>query len=228
MKTGKFEHVARGNRQMGYKSVAVLLALVLLMGTVVGGTLAWLLDQTDPVTNTFTAGNIDIDLTETEKDYKIIPGGNDDKNPTVVVNKGSEACWLFVQVKEVNNSITGSEKKYVTYGIADGWTQLGTTENGISVYYREQAALTGDSDSKQSYAVLEDNKVSYSRELTKTEIDELYVKDSNGNVTMEIDTSKQPQIVFKAFAVQKDAASDAESAWGEIADSEKLSATSNP
>ena len=226
MKTGKFEHVARGNRQMGYKSVAVLLALVLLMGTVVGGTLAWLLDQTDPVTNTFTAGNIDIDLTETEKDYKIIPGGNDDKNPTVVVKKGSEACWLFVQVKEVNNSISG--KKYVTFDIADGWHQLGTTENGISVYYREQAALTGDSDSEQSYAVLKDNEVTYSDELTKTEIDELYVKDGDGNVTMGIDTSKQPKIVFKAFAVQKNAAANALIAWGEIAASEKLSASSNP
>ena len=52
------------------------LALVLVVAVAsVGGTLAWLKASTDPVTNTFTVGDINIDLTETTgNNYKIIPG----------------------------------------------------------------------------------------------------------------------------------------------------------
>ena len=39
---------------MKKKTLALLLALVLLAGGVIGGTLAWLTDKTDPVKNTFT------------------------------------------------------------------------------------------------------------------------------------------------------------------------------
>ena len=50
-------------KKKGWLSVV---ALVLVLCCAVGGTLAWLTDTTDPVTNTFTVGDIDIDLTESD------------------------------------------------------------------------------------------------------------------------------------------------------------------
>ena len=70
---------------MKKKTVALLMSLVLIFGVAVGGTIAWLMDTTKEVVNTFTVGKVDIDLTETgstlntekdvyEKSYKMIPG----------------------------------------------------------------------------------------------------------------------------------------------------------
>ena len=42
-------------------------ALALVLCCAVGGTLAWLTDKTEPVKNTFTIGDINIDLSESEK-----------------------------------------------------------------------------------------------------------------------------------------------------------------
>ena len=99
------------------------------MAGVVGGTLAWLTDQTDEVKNTFTVGDINIGLTETTADYKMVPGNTIAKDPTVTVKANSEACWLFVQVTESTDL-----KDFITYAIAEGWTALPGVDG---VYYRE-------------------------------------------------------------------------------------------
>ena len=80
-------------RSVGMKTFVAMLALVLVIGCAVGGTVAWLTAQTGPVVNTFTYGNINITLSETTgEDYKIIPGVDIEKDPTVTVKKDSEAC----------------------------------------------------------------------------------------------------------------------------------------
>mgnify|MGYP002657696211 FL=1 len=53
---------------MKKKTLALVLALTLLVAGVVGGTLAWLTDRTAEVKHTFTVGDINIDLTETNDD----------------------------------------------------------------------------------------------------------------------------------------------------------------
>ena len=55
------------------------LAVVLVLCCAVGGTLAWLTQKTDAVVNTFTVGDINITLTETEREYKMVPGNTIDK-----------------------------------------------------------------------------------------------------------------------------------------------------
>ena len=70
------------------KILIVLLAMVLVIGCAVGGTVAWLTQETDSIVNTFTYGNINITLTETtpEKETdKIIPGTDIEKEPKVTV-----------------------------------------------------------------------------------------------------------------------------------------------
>ena len=50
---------------MKKKITLTVTALALVICVAIGATLAWLVDKTDDVTNTFTYGNIDITLTET-------------------------------------------------------------------------------------------------------------------------------------------------------------------
>lgn len=209
----------KNRRNVSNKTVAILLVLVLAIGCAVGGTLAWLISKTDPVVNIFTYGNINIDLYEHEynaienkletkkvtkvDNYKIIPGVDLPKDPTVEVKANSEACWLFVKVKEGNwPTFTNTDgKKKVSYHIADGWTAL-TSQTGV--YYREVEAVTADTP----FGVLEGDKVTVSEDLTKTEVDEL--KD------------KSPTLTFTAYAVQKDGIDTAADAWA------KISATTKP
>ena len=179
---------------MKKKTVALLLALVLVFGVVAGGTLAWLIDKTDPVVNTFTYGNINITLTEsTGNNYKIIPGKDITKDPKVTVKATSEACWLFVEVKE--EGTFGADK--VTYSIADGWTKGDGTKIPANVYYREVSAVTADTD----FSVLKDNKIIVKDTLTKEDIK---------NITTN------PTLTFTAYAVQKDGIADAATAWSKI------------
>ena len=148
---------------MKKKSLALLVALVLAIGCVIGGTLAWLTAKTDPVVNTFTYGDINITLSETTgNNYKIIPGVDIEKDPKVTVKANSEACWLFVKVEEEGTFVANK----VTYSIATGWTQGDGSQIPANVYYRKVDAATTDLE----FNVLKDNKVTVSENLTKEDI----------------------------------------------------------
>ena len=191
---------ANRRRSVSSRTFIAMLALVLVIGCAVGGTIAWLTAQTDPVVNTFTYGDINITLGETTgATYKIIPGVNIDKNPKVTVKKDSEACWLFVKVEEEGTFVANK----VTYSIADGWTKGDGTNIPANVYYRAVDAVTNDTD----FAVLKDNKIYVSEELSKSDIQSI---------------SDQPKLTFTAYAVQKDGIADADTAWT------KANPTTNP
>lgn len=152
-------------RSVGMKTFVAMLALVLVIGCAVGGTVAWLTAQTEPVVNTFTCGNINIDLTETkpeDRQAKIIPGVDIEKDPKVIVKANSEACWLFVEVKKEGTFVTDK----VTYSIADDWTQGNGTDIPENVYYRKVDAVTSDKD----FVVLKDNKIYVREDLKKEDI----------------------------------------------------------
>lgn len=109
---------------MKKRTLALLVALVLVVGCIIGGTLAWLTAKTDAVVNTFTTSDIDVTLTETEEEYKMVPGYTIHKDPKTTVVKGSEECYLFVKVEKSANF-----DSYMTYEMADGWTALEGVEN---------------------------------------------------------------------------------------------------
>lgn len=200
----------KNRRNVSNKTVAILLALVLAIGCAVGGTLAWLISKTEPVVNTFTYGDIDIDLYEhkynarenkLEKskakrvdNYKIIPGVDLPKDPTVEVKANSEACWLFVKVEEQGTFVADK----VTYGIADGWTKGNGMEIPENVYYREVEAVVNT----REFPVLKDNTVTVRDTLTKDEVDRL--------------KGKKTTLTFTAYAVQKDGIDTAAAAWEKI------------
>lgn len=184
----------RKKKGVSTKVFLSLLALVLVVGCAVGGTIAWLTATTEPVVNTFTYGKIKIDLTETTGNaYKIIPGVNISKDPKVTVIGGSEACWLFVKVAEEGTFVTGR----VTYSIAEGWTKGDGTKIPANVYYRSVDAVKADAD----FAVLKDNKIYVSEALSKGDIQSI---------------TSQPKLIFTAYAVQKDGINTAAEAWAQV------------
>ena len=175
---------------MKKKTLALVLALTLLVAGVVGGTLAWLTDQTAEVKNTFTVGDINIGLTETTADYKMVPGNTIAKDPTVTVKANSEACWLFVQVTESENLDT-----FITYAIAEGWAALPGVDG---VYYRE----VPDSAADQTFSVLAGNAVTVKSDVTRT--------------MLKTAKTDAPTLTFQAYAVQKDNVASASDAWAKV------------
>ena len=153
-------------RELSGKLVVTMLAVTLLIGCAIGGTVAWLTAKTEAVVNTFTYGDINITLSETTgNDYKIIPGVDINKDPKVTVKANSEDCWLFVKVEEEGTFVANK----VTYSIADGWTKGDGTKIPSDVYYRSVTASNAD----QPFGVLSDDKITVSEELTKAEINNL-------------------------------------------------------
>lgn len=196
MSKGKFQ-------KKGSKILVLMLAMMLVFGMAVGGTLAYLMDTSEEVTNTFTVGDINIELWEHDlengalntavtvaannTDYKVLPGTKQAKDPYVVVKANSEACWLFVKITQKNNA----NPQLVSFTVASGWTELTA---GSGIYWREQAATTADTD---PIYILSDNEVSYSADLTKA----------------QLKNAEQPKLIFQAYAVQKEAGADAAAAW---------------
>lgn len=85
------------------RALLTLSLVLVMMMAAVGGTIAWLQDETDEVVNTFSSTDLGIDLDEeTEKDFDLIPGFTYEKKPIVTVEAESEAMWLFVKMTTSN------------------------------------------------------------------------------------------------------------------------------
>ena len=178
------------------KTLITILATVLVCCCVVGGTLAWLMDKTETITNTFTVGDIEITLEETEATYKMVPGNEIAKDPKVTVLKDSEACWLFVKIDKSANF-----NDFMTYSVAAGWTELTA---GSGIYYREVGATTEDTAfnvlAAGTDATMANGCVKVNDTVTAEEL-------------AEVATSNKPTLSFTAYAVQKDNVADATTAW---------------
>lgn len=133
---------------MKTKSKALLLALcaVLLVAASVLGTMAYLTSQ-DQVVNTFTVGNVTIELDEARvgadgrytdhndrvktNDYHLLPGLTYDKDPTVTVNQPSDRCYVRMLVKVTNivnlkavftdASYYGADGTFLLQNLISGW-----------------------------------------------------------------------------------------------------------
>lgn len=193
---------------MKKKIITTITVLALIICFTIGGTLAWLMDTTDSVQNTFTSGDVDITLIETpntdadndgENDSwsaQMIPGNTYAKDPKVTVVGAEDAvdCWLFVKVEEKGNAQT-----YLDYGFTfdnenSGWIRLNTsTEDGTitTVWYREVTASAQD----QSWYLLDGN-AEYANGFVSV--------DANAVTKVNVDTAADAELVFTAYAAQKD------------------------
>lgn len=185
---------------MKKKTLALLLALVLVFGAAVGGTIAYLTDTTGPITNTFTVGKVDITLTETFNTdtnndgtndawkAQLIPGTTYTKDPIVTVTNDSEDCWLFVKFEEKNSPAT-----YLNYTsnltTANGWTQGDGTNIPTNVWYR----AVNKTDATKSFQLLAGDSTYPTGCIS--------VKNTVTNGDM--DTASDAQLVYTAYACQK-------------------------
>lgn len=126
---------------MKKKLMAVALATIIAVMAVAGASLAWLTDSSEKVENTFTVGNITIELKETTSDYKVVPGGTDAKNPSVTVKEKSEKCYVYVLI---DNQLVIDGVTVATLDIiSTNWIEVSTT--GTQILYRYKEAVDASS-----------------------------------------------------------------------------------
>lgn len=103
----------KDRKTVSMKTVALLVALVLIVSCAAGGTFAWLMTKTETITNVFTVGDIELKLQEHvldpntgeatgeltdvgQNNIPVLPGRKIEKDPFVTVVKGSEPCYVRV------------------------------------------------------------------------------------------------------------------------------------
>lgn len=181
------------------RTLALILATLLSLGGATAGTLAWLIDQSPEVKNTFTYGDVNIGLEETPTDdgdddpttntYEMMPGKPIVKDPKVTVKAGTEDCWVFVKMTKSANF-----DDFLTYEMAQDaegnpiWTALENTEG---VFY----CTVDKTDVDVVLQVLKDDQVLVQPTVTKEMLNAL---DDDG-------AANYPTLNLQAYAVQRDA-----------------------
>lgn len=184
----------QAQRQLRVKRTLITLSLMVLVAVVsIGGTIAWLQDGTETITNTFAPTGIEITLTETfdgtETDdgaeFDIVPSKAYQKDPvvTVVGSKTDVDVYLFVKFEE-----TGEPGKYFEYSFNDtGWEKVPGV-NPDNVWYRAVPASTAD----QSWHLL--------NELADASGKHIRVK--SGVKETDMTAASAAELKFTAYAIQ--------------------------
>ena len=206
---------------MKTKSKVLLLALcaVLLVAASVLGTMAYLTSN-DTVTNTFTVGEVSLGdgdqqkgLDEAKVDeygkpidgaarvqantYKLLPGHNYTKDPTVHVDNDSEASYIYVTVENgiadiEALTVEGGYQRIVDQIEANKWSEL---DGYTGVYYKE---WTAEENATAAY----DDLIVFG----KFEIADNVDADALAKYA-------DAKIVINAYAVQQDGFDSAAAAW---------------
>lgn len=120
----KNEHVEKRSR--AGKPLAALVALVLILGAVVGGTLAYLAARTDAIVNTFNPTKVDITVEEnfngtTKEDVKIKNNGDTEVyiRATYVVTWKDAAGNVYP-----TQPVEGTDYS-ISLNLSEGWVQYG-------------------------------------------------------------------------------------------------------
>lgn len=202
------------------KIVTAGLALVMVAGISVAGTLAYLTSTTGEVKNTFTVGKVAITLDEakvtadgavvpdaarvTENEYKLMPGHSYTKDPTVHVDDTSEDAWLFVKVENGIAAIEDSSNTIAAQMTANRWTLVDGTDN---VYAYNEVVNGGD-----NIPVFGSFKVSGDVEGQKP--------DDPAEGVLYLSDYAAAKITVTAYAIQADGFNSADAAWTAFAEQE--------
>ena len=159
------------------KVLLLALCAVLLVGATIAGTVAYLTSQAT-VKNTFTVGKVAITMDEaavneygqklndkgavagngdtlaarkTENTYKLVPGLQYTKDPTIHVDTESEPCYLFVKIENgISATLSGQT----------GWTNISGTN-----FWKYDSIVAPGGD------VVVFNSFTYSADVTDTTSD---------------------------------------------------------
>lgn len=198
---------------MKTKNKALLLALcaVSLVTASVFGTMAYLTSN-DQVTNTFTVGSVAIKLDEAKVDlagqkdgdvrvqqntYKLLPGHEYIKDPTIHVDADSEDCYLFVKVENGIEAIEDESSKVADQMTRNGWAKV--ESKGVYVYVgTETGATKPRAVTKENKNIPVFNNIKIAGSVDGTQLERY----KNNNTT----------ITVTAYAVQKDGFEDSSAA----------------
>lgn len=201
------------------KAIMTLCAALLLVSLSVGITVAYLTD-TKAVVNTFTVGQVKIELDEADVDkegvvdaqgrvkaneYHLMPGHEYIKDPIVHVAKESEDCFVYIRVD--NNGIEAIEaksgdemangKKYQTVSeqiLANDWTWV-TMDGNVHYFYK--TVLKADTDKELEV---------FQNFMVNGTVDNTTLLNYYNSVTNKA-------VTVNAYAVQKDGFADFKAAW---------------
>ena len=219
---------------------AALCAVLLVAGSVVG-TLAYL-TSTMKVTNTFTVGDVTIDLDESlvdldgtpienasrvhQNEYHLVPGTTYTKDPRITIKTGSEACFLFVKVENGLSAVAMTaleaqslgKKTIATQMQENGWRLLtGTTD----IYYFDAVNAASGAENASVVMVEDSNNdstgaVAKSANTIYVEIFKEFTVSPSANLDLLEDSDGNgkvdPKIEITAYAVQGTFASPS-AAW---------------
>ena len=132
---GKYEarHLQRRRKRRSKKTGMLFLSLLLVIGMVVGGTVAWLSTKSAPITNTFLPSKVACEVTES------FNGRTGVKSNVNVKNTGDIDAYIRVKlvtyrVNDEGDHIGGIAK------IPDFTPGAGWVENGDNYYYTQPVA----------------------------------------------------------------------------------------
>lgn len=203
----------RTKRRVSLRTGLVLLAIVLLLGCIAGGTLAFLTAKTSTVSNTFVIGDIGTlklyengaEITaDTENTFEVIPGADIDKavklNYSYTAQDGYDDVPVYIFVKVgaeewtvSNNTEYSIGGDLMTWSIAAGWDYLKDEADG-KVYY---CAVAEDSAAVE-LDVIAGGKITVSDKIDKNNI---------------ATVAAAGDIDFTAYVIQQGSFADAEAAW---------------
>ena len=126
---------------MKKKILALCLVVALAATAVIGGTLAYFTD-TESKTNTFTVGNVDIELKEDFPDNKLLPGTktqNNLKKEVTVENVGTSDAYMWIEVWVPAALDDGDDNSPQAPGL------------GNSLHFNYDAANVGVEETKSTY-----------------------------------------------------------------------------
>lgn len=218
------KHKRSGKRSRSSRFAFLTLALVMMIGCTIGGTLAWLTVQADAVENTFVAGQIGTLKLEEEADqitttdghqFIVIPGVDITKDPKVTYTPTTEDgtvpvdAYIFVKLTGIGANkwvwndaenakqyeIKSGENVVLSFKIAEGWTALDAAND---VYYKTSTGNTGLTDD----SIIKGDKITVSHLITKADV-ETVAAAANG-------------LTFKAYAIQQQGFETVTAAWNEV------------
>lgn len=197
--------------------LSLVLALALVAALAVGGTLAYFTDQ-DETHNTFVMGKIDMNLDESSSDdpnvpgwtengleYKnVVPGDEQTKKARVTVKKGSEDCYVMVNVAfGMPEAFTAQDKAALTDSVkaqieAGKWEVTKLADGTLRCVYK-------DGENRIVHALENDVELM----LFEKVIIPKEFKNNTAGQTFTID--------LKAYAIQSDNLEYAPTIWDENA-----------
>lgn len=204
------------------KALLLTFCAVLLVVASVLGTIAYLTSQ-DEVKNTFTVGQVAINLDEAKvnpdgtpvanadrvkaNSYKLLPGHTYTKDPTVTVLKGSESSYIkmtvtFTKAKELDAIFApnGAELTSIFKGHdSDNWIAKGNTKNTTAntrTYEFWYKKAVGAPDADVALGALFD-----------------FITVPNDITGKQLATIQGMKITVNAYAIQADGFETAKDAW---------------